>query len=400
MKIIKLKNKTPQTPPSSSIQTVASIDHLLTLILLHLPIKSLTRFKLVSKHFHSLIAHPNFPLLLHPTPPPPTALLFPLPTPSRQNQTFKFIPLSTPTPPPFKHLSFTNDPQGITITHSCNGLMLCRSFRGHTASHRHYIYNPTTKMFSKLPKLEPQPGLSSRILGMSLAFDPAKSPHYKVVSVRALVLESDSDELQFQIFVYSSENGPWRECGEPFAAQVHFETGVHWRGAIHWISPKHGQDSLYFNPDDHDPTVKILPLPPIPRQWDWRSNYYFDESGGHLHYIEVLGSMNRFNVYEMKNDYSEWFVKYEVDLSAVIAAHPRMIRDYCDPGDWYYYAYSVFLHYDDFLVLKIPGKLIKYSVVDQTFEVLHEHDEDEEEKWCLEHPNSNGFQYIESLYCV
>ncbi|KAL0382273.1 UNVERIFIED_CONTAM: F-box protein [Sesamum calycinum] len=148
-----------------------------------------------------------------------------------------------------------------------------------------------------------------------------------------------------------------------------------------------------------------MPMPPIPDGWDWRSNYYFGESCDHLHYIEIYGPQIQFNVYEMKRDYSAWFVKYQVDLSPVVAANPRMIRDNFEPTDWYYYALSVFglvrgeQEEDSFLILQIPGKAIRYNIVWKTFEIVHEFEEAEVDD-SLRFPGVHGFQYIESLCCV
>ncbi|KAK6121901.1 hypothetical protein DH2020_044356 [Rehmannia glutinosa] len=178
---IKIKVSRTAAEAQSSAQIVASIDDLLTEILLRLPMKTLTR-KL--------------------------------------------------------------DPSGIGIVQSCNGLLLCSNFRARVHNRRYYVYNPTTNKFSTLPKIDEGGGISVRIHGMSLAFDPAKSPHYKVVCVRQLGLDSGQYEYQFE--VYSSETGPWRKCGEPFTTEVNFENGVYWNGAIHWVNNGIG-DSLYFN---------------------------------------------------------------------------------------------------------------------------------------------------------
>ncbi|KAG8390234.1 hypothetical protein BUALT_Bualt01G0062600 [Buddleja alternifolia] len=390
----------------SSAEIVASIDHLLTDILLRLPIKSLIRSKLVSKHWHFLITDPGFCILRNPNPNPAIGLFLPCNI-LRANVRLEYVPFSVnkSNNPPFRKLKFTKDPSGIRILQSCNGLLLCCSFQAHDYNRRYYVYNPTTNRFSKLPKLAPGDGITTNIRSMSLVFDPAKSPdHYKVVCVRGLELANG--EWQYQIEIYSSETGPWRKRGEPFAAQVNFENGVYWNNAIHWISNNGNDDSLYFNLDN-DQMVGIMPLPPIPdpEDWDWRSNYYFGESCDHLHYIEIIGPQIQFNVYEMKRDYSEWFVKYHVDLSHVVAANPGMIRDNYDPTDWYYYAFSIFClvrgeeEEDSFLVLQIPGKVIRYNLVYKTFEIVHEFEGAQSEGY-LRFASTNGFQYIESLCCV
>ncbi|KAL2248562.1 F-box protein At5g07610-like [Sesamum indicum] len=413
---MKIKIKVPKRARSSA-QIVASIDDLLTEILLRLPIRSLIRFKLVCKHWHSLITTPRFSLLRNPYPNPAVGLFLPCSDGGQNrfgqteclvlelNSRFEYVPFSLGVPPtaPFRQLNITEECSGFRILQSCNGLLLCCSSSwGRYYSKRYYVYNPTTKRFSALPKLDGASWGSTGVRGMSLAFDPAKSPHYKVVCVRGF--DVDSEEYHYQFEVYSSEKGPWRKCGEPFTADVDFENGVYWNGAVHWISNGAG-DSFYFNTDSE--VLEKMPMPPIPDGWDWRSNYYFGESCDHLHYIEIYAPQIQFNVYEMKRDYSAWFVKYQVDLSPVVAANPGMIRDNFEPTDWHYYAFSVFVlvrgeqEEDSFLVLQIPGKAIRYNIVCKTFEIVHEFEGAEEvDDDSLTFPRVNGFQYIESLCCV
>ncbi|KAL2527003.1 F-box protein [Abeliophyllum distichum] len=161
------------------------------------------------------------------------------------------------------------------------------------------------------------------------------------------------------------ETGPWKVSSQHFTAEVNFEEGVYWSGSIHWIS------------------------------------------------------YEKFNVYEMKRDYSEWFLKYEVDLSSLVTTFSEVISSYLNPMDLYF-AWSILClirgekDKDSFLVLQIPGKVIRYNLVYKTFETLHECAEvkdvlgftwtdgsqhiDEEE--VLSFTWTIGFQHIESLCCV
>lgn len=53
-----------------------------------------------------------------------------------------------------------------------------------------------------------------------------------------------------------------------------------------------------------------MPMPPLPD--DWYSHYnisYLGESCNCLHMIGIYGPQIQFNVYELKKEYSEWFVK-------------------------------------------------------------------------------------------
>lgn len=390
---------------SSSSETVASIDHLLTCILLRLPMKSLVRFKLVSKHWHSLITDPHFCLRRNPNPNPAVGLFlhFSNFSVSPRFQYISFSPNKSVTKPPFRRLNFTAHGSRIGILQSCNGLLLCCSFRA-VGNPKYYVYNPTVRRFSTLPELDKRGCVWTDKHAMSLAFDPSNSPHYKVICVREL----RSSQHQFKI--YSSERGPWRKCGEPFAASagIDFGKGVYWNGSIHWLSNEHGDgnDPLCF--DLESEMARVFPKPPSLEHGNRRSNYYFGESCGHLYYVEMFGERVDTDVYEMKRDYSEWFVKYKVDISCVVASYPEMVRREFDVAERDYYVCSVFSvvrgerEEDSFLVLQIPGRVVRYNLGYGSFETMHEFKGAEVEvmERSLRYWETNGFQHIESLCCI
>ncbi|KAK4489395.1 hypothetical protein RD792_005204 [Penstemon davidsonii] len=233
-----------------SAETVASIEDLLTEILLRLPVKSLLNFKSVSKQWHSVITNPNFCHLRScwKTKPPAIGL--------------------------FIHSGDFSFNESLTTFHFLS--------RG-PGEWKYYVCIPTTKHTFRIPQLD-----ETIVKGMGLAFDPAKSPHYHVVCVHECTKNGD---LLFRIHIYSSKTGSWKICGNPFSSPLISAPAVHWN-------------------------------------WTKRFIYYFGESCDHLHFIVACQYEIRFDVYEMKRDYSEWFVKYKVDLSQVVAAYPEMIRDY------------------------------------------------------------------------
>lgn len=122
----------PSSSSSSSALAsvlVSNVD-MLTQILLRLPVKSLLVFKSVSKHWFSLISDPFFCNKynkfqkslsirgLH------TREYLSCGVSSR----LQYVPLDGSTSSaPFKTLDFINDPSGIRIVQSCNGLICCRS---------------------------------------------------------------------------------------------------------------------------------------------------------------------------------------------------------------------------------------------------------------------------------
>ncbi|KAL3521386.1 hypothetical protein ACH5RR_019535 [Cinchona calisaya] len=397
---IRIKN-TKTAEQETSAQIVASIDELLEDILLRLPVRSLIRFKIVSKHWLSLISNPQFailhkdrnPKILHPA----LGLFLPC-SRSRINTKFQYInfDVHNPISPPFSTLKFAKiqSAESIKILQSCNGLLLCSSFRAQRPRLNYHVFNPTTKQLTTIPK-------PYRVIihGMSLAFDPAaKSRAYKVVCVRSSGLVSSS----YQIEIYSSDTaGPWRVSGQPFTAKHDFKNGICWNGAVHWLSHWGRDKSLYFNLDEE----RLGEVPPTPNNAELEAFMtYFGESCGHLHLIQMYGCPNiEFTVFEMMRDCSGWFVKNVVDLSAVTSAFPGMIRTELSPYDDDSCVYSVLSiirgekEEDAFLVLHIPGKAIRYNLVSQTFEKLCDFEGADEEEGYLRFEGVGAYQYIESL---
>ncbi|XWS47701.1 hypothetical protein CRYUN_Cryun13aG0006700 [Craigia yunnanensis] len=314
---------------SSSADMIATNDDILTLILLYLPLKSLLKFEPVSKHWLSLITDPRF------SPKHNSRTIsgfFVLRLLGQTKAEYYFIDLSpNPSRAPFRTLTFVDDPSGIRILQSCNGLMLCCSFRANHPETNCYIYNPITKQCTDC--------------------DANLPDHY-------------------QIEIYSSRTGHWRPSGCTFAApnNVQLKNGVFWNGAINWLSDWGG--TLCF--DVEEERIRDMPMPSV--NGDVRLYRYFGESGGHLHLIEIYGSDNLlFDVYEMERDYSGWLVKYQVDLNPIAAAFPKMARGYVDPIDLHSYAFSILyvVHEetdeDSFLVLHLPNKAVRYNFMDSSF---------------------------------
>ncbi|GMJ00167.1 hypothetical protein like AT5G07610 [Hibiscus trionum] len=386
----------------SSANTIASNDDILTLILHRLPLKSLLKFKTVSKHWLSLITDPRFRPKHSST---TISGLFLRRLSGRTNPKFDFVNLGPHrSRAPFRSLTFVYDPLGIKILQSCNGLLLCCSIRANIQRTTYFVYNPTTKHYTVLPS--PTLGSSRNYaFGVSLAFDPLKSSHYKVICI----MNSDPDLPEHcRVQIYSSETGPWRPSGRPFVApsNVQFKNGVFWNGAIHWLSD--WGDSLCFEVEEEK--MRDIPMPSVVNE-DLKPYRYFGESGGHLHLVETCGTENLlFDVFEMERDYSGWFVKYRVDLNPVAVSFPEMVRGYVDPIDLQFYAFSILCVVRDgtdegsFMVLHLPNKAIRYNFKDNSFIKLHDFallrsraeivgDNSLEFEWF------DAYQFIESFAC-
>ncbi|XP_011076525.1 F-box protein At5g07610-like [Sesamum indicum] len=331
---------------ATSAEVVGSVDDLLIQILLPLPVKSLMRFNLVSKDWRSLIT---------------MGLFFR----GRKFTDFEYIHLGArnQTKGPFRELRFPDDPFPLWIQQSCNGLLLCCSSekRRSYPIRRCSVYNPTTNSYTKLPR----PGVVNEVprivCGVYLAFDHAMYPFYKVVCVR----DSELAGELFQIEVYSSESGAWR-VEEP-------------------------EEILYFNLDKKTFGTILWPGAVDGSGYPYGRNVgYFGESCDHLHIIVSYDTETAFDVYEMKRDYSEWFVKYRVDRTVVAAAFPQMHY-----GDFSVFALVRAEEECWFLLLRTPSKVVRVNLDCYTFEeIFHSRD-------ALFRPSlPHAFEYIESLACV
>ncbi|RZC71864.1 hypothetical protein C5167_035666, partial [Papaver somniferum] len=287
---------------SSSVLVADNVD-LLRQILLCLPVKSLLKFKSVSKEWISLISDSHFVLeyhILQKSISPLVSRLFILQVTitlplkpylydvvGRRDvgqvpfKTFIYFlngrqPTDQPVVP-FETLAIKNDPSDIKIIHSCNGLFVCSS------------YNT-----------------------VNLIFDPLKSNDYEVVYIW-----SYNHEDSYQIEIYSSKTDSWKLCGVGFSALMH----IFWNGSLHWTN---ANCSIYFGIDQE--TMKTMPPPPmLVDEWDIEKVIceYFGECNGHLYFIEVYHfSPPLFDIYEMDDGYTGWYAKYHVDIQELTNAYP------------------------------------------------------------------------------
>ncbi|WOH14667.1 hypothetical protein DCAR_0934187 [Daucus carota subsp. sativus] len=368
---------------SSSQEIVLNDEDLLTLILLRVPFKQLLLLKSVSKRWLSLVTNPHFIRLLRRSLPPLRASsrliqrIFRYPFP---DQVF-CIPLDNPNAAsPLRNSTFfaTYNLQQIYLVQSCNGLAMCTnscfiSFEDFKC----YVYNPSTDHLDTLPN---QPLLYGRgVLYVGLTYDPSKSPHYKVI---AFVYTQDQSG---NFHIYSSETGNWKASVQSFHQPVGFSflkdipnSSVYWNGCLHWLCFLSGfhedipdcsvSDCFYLNVDEE--RLGTFPRPPIGARETSMRSYYFGESEGHLHVTEVCPYAISLNIYEMKSDYSGWFVKYWVDLAPIAKVFSEMNKHMSIFHDKFDYAVSVLSLFrrenfreDSFLVLEIPGKVIRYNLV-------------------------------------
>ncbi|XP_050369139.1 F-box protein At5g07610-like [Argentina anserina] len=268
---------------SVAAETLGNIEELLTEILVSLPVRSLLRFKCVSKHWLSLISNPEFyerHTLRNPN--PRVSAFFSSIT---HNKIFNSVPLigKHEIPIPFKALN-EQVPGSLDIIQSCNGLFLCEPRDRYQK--RIYVVNPTTRKFCalSLPK-----GHGKRsFVRYGLAFDPSKSPYYKVIGVGNYTsIVDDRYDGNYQIDIYSSRTRDWELLNVPLVSrQTSLDTV---------------EERLCMSRDENDVTIltwvkKVCESPHLLR-------LYFGESCGHLHLIDFYEkSTTQFDVMETTLD--------------------------------------------------------------------------------------------------
>ncbi|KAL3535354.1 hypothetical protein ACH5RR_003815 [Cinchona calisaya] len=315
---------------SSSAQEIEESEDLLIQILLHLPVKSLLGFKCVCKKWKSLISSQYFSInhtQRNPNPISSSLLML-------RNQSLILLSLghheNNPEAdfriPSFDFFNITPDTT-MRILGICNGLML--SYISSSFNENEYAFcvsNITTRQLTNLPP--PGKIINKPILGINLAFDPSNSPHFKVICFgQSFMLEDKSCQLE----IYSSETGLWKLWNGSFSNPFHilevFDRGVFCNGAIHWLSTI--SDSFYFVLEKE--TMKTLPMPPMHRDiYTTKRLRFLGQSGGYLNLIDFEANLFHnppMDIYEMKKDYSEWVLKYRIDLNELGLLFPEMIKE-------------------------------------------------------------------------
>ncbi|KAL3623615.1 hypothetical protein CASFOL_032431 [Castilleja foliolosa] len=212
--------------------------------------------------------------------------------------------------------------------------------------------------------------------------------------------------------VYSSETGSWRRGGELLKAYTHFdfEEGVYWNGAIHWVNivcrPRElvnkPREPVYFSLDC-DQTPKVFPKPPLKDKSFEIDDYYFGESCDHLHFVDAYRTVSEFIVYEMKKDYSEWLVKYKVNIPEMKTDRSECLMRYRNIVPEACRRYNVVVRgkndKDIFLVIANVQRIVRYNFEEKTYETLRDFEPTFKDRlvyWGEKCP----FQYIESLSSV
>ncbi|XP_073153581.1 F-box protein At5g07610-like [Henckelia pumila] len=298
---------------SNPAETIGGIDDLLTLIFLFLPARPLIRFQLVCKRWRSLISDERFSHLhsrLHRRLRTRNRLSFILRASLPEFYYFNHVART------FRQISIGFDyPK---ILQSCNGLLLMECRNTPFGWKKYYVCNPTNKNIRCLAYDNKKKDVIS---GMCLAFDPLKSPHYKVVCVKG----KEDSIFEYVLEVYDSRNHAWSSFGAPFTAlpNTQFCNGIYMNDGIYWIKPR--AKSCFL--DLEKGSVETLPTIKFPRRKAGESHKNFViESNGHIHCVSLYlhAKMKSVYVFELFEDNSCWVETFRAELNLISAAFPEM----------------------------------------------------------------------------
>ncbi|GKA16795.1 hypothetical protein Tco_0696632 [Tanacetum coccineum] len=171
------------------------------------------------------------------------------------------------------------------------------------------------------------------------------------------------DGVYVQIHTYSSENGNWSLCGDQFSKNIYllFSDGVYWNDAIYGIT---GSDE-FFKLDimNEHPVLTALPTP-LTTDGKVHYRYSLFESRGCLLLVDKHNHPSKcFTIFEKGNGYSEWSVKYIVNLDDIIAKR-LSIRERI---------YCIVLgerEEDSFLVWRLGRKVVQHKIMSKTLSTI------------------------------
>ncbi|MED6220304.1 hypothetical protein PIB30_043662 [Stylosanthes scabra] len=311
-------------------------EDLLTEILLRLPAKDALRCKSVCKKWRTIISDGRFcyrHTLGHPTPYPSGIILcqqqFDFKKPrlipfSNNNNNSSFI---------HHHLDLHNNEfhrlLHYEIQQSSNGLLLWKSTPGILLLQQQpldmeamkllllkcfcfYVTNPTTGSCLRIHHCDYEL-YNEPFSKPFLVYEPWKSLHYEVIFFTKVVGHDDKLTMKMKMSVYSSETGTWSKLDllPYFPYDIDRSNAIYCNGAIHWFV-LHGL-SVYL--DINSLCLKVLPGVRYSR---WQKFLNFGECGGNLHLVWLNWKEKlSYDIWELKEDYSEWIVRYHLDLTSL-----------------------------------------------------------------------------------
>lgn len=318
-------------------------EDLLVEVLARLPLKSLSRFKCVSKSWYQLISdnylQQRLPLIS-------TGVFFR--SESDQFKEPRYAYTADDGVIKDSKLDFFPYHDKSTIVDGCNGLLLYYL----SALKTFYVVNTTTKRWVSLPRARKITQLSI------LAFDPYSSLHYKVLcftgwKVCGAVLE-----------IYSSETGRWDQHEIEFGTETDsISATMHYFNNVLYIL---ANPNLIVAINLTKISCNLIKLPePLTR--DGRVGH----SQGHVHYAHIDG--DKLKIWMLKGvNKNEWVLKHETSVREFIDTRetkPNILAFHPEK---------------ELVYLWVPWKMVSYNLREKRLEGIWKFDKEKGKAYLIQ----------------
>ncbi|KAF7807261.1 F-box protein [Senna tora] len=266
-------------------------------------------------------------------------------------------------------------PEQVVVLSSCNGLICCRScFLQYTykAETTLYVCNPTNKEYICLTCVD-----FKRCESIALAFDPSedfkdKSTKFSLVKVKPIPILNDENDDEdeeygyFEFWIYSSETRLWVRSKELCKCENKWikKQGIYSGGVLHWLT--NGDEILTFNVGNERSWLISTPLPS--NEFKTKTVACIGESKGILHYVMVsehgLHVWCLEDYYEVKWELMFWKSLEEIEgdyLQFFFNLKRRVLMQEMTDGDvtpWM----DPLAFKDGVLLIKVCGNLYLYDI--------------------------------------
>ncbi|XP_077219590.1 F-box protein At5g07610-like [Tasmannia lanceolata] len=373
-----IRDKIMEKQENSSNELIGFGDDLLMEIFSRLPVESIVRFKCTSKEWHNLISNDSFQKSLTMT---MSGLFY---------KTLEFYPKTVDEPKEsiFAQISDGNSISEISLSflpfyhnfiiiNCCNGLILGRLCD--KGGGRYHVCNPLTKEWVALPELYKltytMREKNKRVfidINAKLAYDPAISPHYKVI-----FLWPYRDDNYISLDIFFSDSGKWVKskmfCDIYNVFPMDSKHDVFLDGTLYMVA-KNSKRYCMVGMDLKEETCRRIEFPM------GEDNYgLLGTCRGCLHYAKCDNS--RLRIWMLKDRYSsEWVLKHETSMKSLVE---KLSKPFCYHSYHHPSFYPIGFHPDiEIFLLASCRELYSYNFVSRRLEEICSAGCDKDSKNC------------------